>query len=93
MEITLTQIFSFLALAGGIIGVYVRLVEKVNTCKERNAATNDKLDTLEKQIETIQKTYVHERELNNIFASLEEIKEMLKEERKIWSDHILKHGI
>lgn len=102
MEITLTQIFSFLVLAGSIIGVYGRLIIKINSCEERNTAVNnrmtaaekvanDKIESLEKQIETIQKTYVHERELNNIFASLEEIKELLKEERKIWSEHILKH--
>lgn len=84
MEITLTNIISFLILTGGIIGVYVRINERLATYKT-------KIQTLEKQVENIEKSYVHERELNNIFASLEEIKELLKEERKIWSEHILKH--
>lgn len=84
MEITLTNIISFLILTGGIIGVYARINERLATYKT-------KIQTLEKQVENIEKTYVHERELNNIFASLEEIKELLKEERKIWSEHILKH--
>ena len=84
MEITVTNIISFFVLAGSMVGFYVKIKEQIATLKT-------KLCTVEKQIEEIQKTYVHERELNNIFASLEEIKELLKEERKIWSDHILKH--
>lgn len=84
MEITLTNIISFLILTGGIIGVYARINERLATYKT-------KIQNLEKQVENIEKSYVHERELNNIFASLEEIKELLKEERKIWSEHILKH--
>lgn len=86
MEITLTNVISFFVLLGGLIGVYVKISVRLATYKTQ-------IQTLQKQVENIEKTYVHERELNNIFASLEEIKEMLKEERKIWTDHILNHKI
>jgi len=83
MEITIANIVSFFVLAGSLIGVYVKINERLATYKTQ-------IQTLQKQVENIEKTYVHERELNNIFTSLEEIKELIKEDRKLMLEHISK---
>jgi len=60
MEITLTNIISFLILTSGIIGVYVRINERLATYKT-------KIQTLEKQVA------VSDEKFKQIFEKLDKI--------------------